>query len=138
MYTLRSDGSVTRDADGATIPAAPGNTDWQAYQAWRAGGNTANPTPVAPMPVRQATGTQIMSAIHDLGLDTFFSQAVTAVQATKPIDAWYFNAITPNDFYPENNAKLGRISTRAAALAAVAIPPVVFTLAMVFDKAMTE
>ncbi len=94
--------------------------------------------PPAPPPPRQFTGTQIKSAIHDLGLDAFFSQAVTAVQATKPIDAWYFNAITPNDFYAENNAKLGRISARAATLATAATPPVTFTLATVFDKAATE
>ncbi len=136
MYTLRSDGSVTRDADGATIPAAPGNTDWQAYQAWRAGGNAPNPAPVVPVPVRRVTGTQLMAALVDLGIKGFFDQATTLT--TKPLDAWYYRALTPNDLYPENNAKLGRLSTKAIALGVAAVPPVVFTLATVFDKAVTE
>lgn len=42
--------SVQRD-DGAFIPNDPGNTDWQAYQAWLAAGNTpvaADPPPAPP------------------------------------------------------------------------------------------
>ena len=112
--------------------------DPSATTAQQQAGQSVLATFVDPVPVRQATGTQIVSAIHDLGLTTFFSQAATAAQPTKPIDAWYFNAITPNDFYPESNAKLGRISARAAAIAAAAVPPVSFTLATVFDKALTE
>lgn len=77
-----------------------------------------------------------MAALVDLGLKGFFDQAATLT--TKPIDAWYFNAITPNDFYAENNAKLGRISAHAVTLAAAAVPPVTFTLASLFDKALTE
>ena len=47
MYTL-VDGEtavVSRDADGAFIPADPDNADWQVYQAWLAAGNTATPAP---------------------------------------------------------------------------------------------
>src|SRR5579872_526511 len=50
-YTLTSGSSVIRDADGATIPANPLNTDWQTYQAWIAAGNTPNPAPASPTPV---------------------------------------------------------------------------------------
>jgi len=42
--------SVLRGSDDATIPEHPDNTDWQAYQAWLAEGNT--PTPAEPPPVR--------------------------------------------------------------------------------------
>ncbi len=42
-YTLTSAGSVVR-SDGAFVPPDGSNTDWQAYQAWVAAGNT--PTPV--------------------------------------------------------------------------------------------
>lgn len=44
---------VTRIADGATIPEDPDNTDWVAYQAWRASGNEPEaaqpPTPTPAM-----------------------------------------------------------------------------------------
>ena len=50
-YTLIANStSVTRDADGATIPADPRNADWQVYQAWLAAGNTPNPAPTPPAP----------------------------------------------------------------------------------------
>ena len=42
---------VRRDSDGAFVPADPLNTDWQAYQAWRADGNEPSrpaPAPAAP------------------------------------------------------------------------------------------
>lgn len=43
---------IVRALDGALIPADPGNTDWQAYQAWLEAGNTPAdpPTPPAPEP----------------------------------------------------------------------------------------
>lgn len=45
-YQTNPLGGVIRSADGAFIPADPGNTDYQAYLAWVATGNT--PDPVAP------------------------------------------------------------------------------------------
>lgn len=39
---------IIRDQDGATIPTDPANTDYQAYLAWVADGNTTNPY-VAPV-----------------------------------------------------------------------------------------
>ena len=37
--------SVIREADGATIPPAAGNADWQAYLVWFAVPNTPDPAP---------------------------------------------------------------------------------------------
>ena len=45
-YTLIPGSSaVRRDSDGAFIPADPRNSDWLAYQAWAAAGNTAAAAP---------------------------------------------------------------------------------------------
>ena len=38
-------GGVVRFADGAFIPDSDDNRDWQAYQAWLAGGGVPDPTP---------------------------------------------------------------------------------------------
>ena len=48
-YTLTATTTIIRDADQACIPDDPRNTDYQAYLAWLAEGNTANPY-VAPPP----------------------------------------------------------------------------------------
>lgn len=55
-YTLTLNSSITRDADGAAIPADEANTDYQAYLAWLAEGNTPNPyvPPPAPPPLTAA------------------------------------------------------------------------------------
>ena len=42
-----------RRSDGVIIPADPTNVDWQAYQAWLAGGNTLV-EPDAPEPIARA------------------------------------------------------------------------------------
>lgn len=43
MYQLTKSASIKRLADGANIPAAPGNSDYRDYLAWVAAGNTAAP-----------------------------------------------------------------------------------------------
>ena len=42
MYKLQEYG-VKRISDGACIPEAPGNTDWQDYQSWLSKGNIPEP-----------------------------------------------------------------------------------------------
>ena len=41
---------VIREADGAAIPPAAGNADWQAYLVWLAVPNTPDPAPTLPTP----------------------------------------------------------------------------------------
>ena len=43
-------GVVVRLSDHAFIPPARGNTDYAAYQAWLAAGNTPDPAPTASAP----------------------------------------------------------------------------------------
>ena len=43
MYKLLSGNFVLRIEDGASIPFDPANTDYQAYLAWVAQGNTPLP-----------------------------------------------------------------------------------------------
>ena len=62
MYTLVA-GGVTRDQDGALIPADLANTDWQAYQAWLKAGNTPSPALVAPVPARTTTVSALLDCL---------------------------------------------------------------------------
>ncbi len=66
-YTLIANSAyVTRDADGATIPSDPRNSDWQTYQAWLAAGNTpgaAPAQPVAAAPVPSCALWQLQSVL---------------------------------------------------------------------------
>lgn len=43
IYTGEISDSIRRLADGASIPFAPDNTDYQEYLAWLAKGNTPLP-----------------------------------------------------------------------------------------------
>lgn len=68
-YTLYYNGYVIRDADGACIPSDPANTDWMAYQAWLAEGNTPNPyvpPPPAPEPTIEEKLASVGLTIDDL------------------------------------------------------------------------
>jgi hypothetical protein len=67
MYRISHSG-VQRD-DGKFIPADPGNTDYVAYLAWVAAGNTATPMPEHdPVVPRSVSRYQARAALLDAGL----------------------------------------------------------------------
>jgi hypothetical protein len=59
-YTMTSGSSVIR-SDGAVIPDDSDNTDWQAFQAWLAAGNTPAPFVATPAPPQTYTFLEFMA-----------------------------------------------------------------------------
>ena len=51
MYQLTTGDTILRLTDNAFIPPGPANTDYAAYLAWLAAGNTPLPAPAPPAPV---------------------------------------------------------------------------------------
>ena len=68
-YTQLVNGGVLRNADGAFIPARPGNAAYEAYLLWVAAGNVAPlETPTAPL--RETTKLAIYARMTDAEIAT--------------------------------------------------------------------
>ena len=66
MYRLINGNNIFRLTDGATIPAATGNADYQAYLEWTASGNVAPPeAPQLPTPIQQIRAKEQTQVVRD-------------------------------------------------------------------------
>lgn len=115
-YAL-TEGRALLRSDGVSIPADPANADYQAYQAWRAKGNT--PTPyVAPVVVPYSvTPFQAKAALFAAGLLPAVEAAIAAAPKIAQLaysDATEFTRDSPT--IAELSAQLGLTSAQIDAL----------------------
>lgn len=104
-----TDSGVLRTADGAMIPSAPANRDWQGYLAWVALGNAPDPIPTPPAPGKpqQITATQFLNRFPPAVLPVLYGAPATGVMLitlaaanmidlTDPAVATGINALVPS------------------------------------------
>jgi len=86
MYQLTSTTAILRE-DGACIPADPANSDYAAYLAWLAAGNSPQPANVPIFtPVAQLAQLDAENQLTQRNLREFMLLVVEAMKHGTPID----------------------------------------------------
>lgn len=97
MYKISSETCVVRLSDGAFIPVADGNMDYQAYLAWVAEGNSPLPAdPPVAVPVQVVTAAQGGIALIRAGLMEAVQAAANAADTPAEVK-WAFDKATEWD-----------------------------------------
>jgi hypothetical protein len=78
-YTINSNGGVTRDSDGAYIPADPLNSDYVVYLQWVAAGNTATVPSVPPADLQRLLTDTVQSIMDAKAQSYHYDDLTTAV-----------------------------------------------------------
>jgi hypothetical protein len=107
MYQATTTDAVIRLADGAVIPADPGNRDSQAYERWQQAGGTPQPAALAPAALRMIAKTTIYRRATDAEIGTF--------------EAWLDSGATPRQRLMWRDATNGMVFVEDAMLAITAM-----------------
>ena len=98
MYQLTNNSTITRLTDSANIPADPANTDYAAYLAWLAEGNTPEPADVPPPPTK-AERIRALEAQASDAQAKVTRQALLALALEKACAALAAAGLTPSEVH---------------------------------------
>lgn len=98
MYQLTNSTQILRLSDNANIPTDPANTDYAAYLAWLAEGNTPEPADVPPPPTKAERIRALEAQASDAQANVT-RQALLALALEKACAALAAAGLTPSEVH---------------------------------------